>query len=130
MCSDWESNRQPSGLWDDALPTEPHRSGIFLSFSNRSLAVTRATSLGLSPGGPAGGSSHRLHLPGRPGQGAQHEATAGPGQTWVEVPGWGTLCTQGIFNSSGGDAADFEGGLAVGGGEAPGAWLLLLSLGP
>ena len=29
MCPDWDSNRQPLGLWDTAQPTEPHHFRIF-----------------------------------------------------------------------------------------------------
>ena len=28
MCPDQESNWQPSALWDEAQPTEPHQSGL------------------------------------------------------------------------------------------------------
>ena len=41
-CPDWESNQQPSTLWDDTQPTEPHQSG------NREI-VKDAFSLGFFP---------------------------------------------------------------------------------
>ena len=30
MCPDWESNQRPLALQDDAQPTEPCQSGLFL----------------------------------------------------------------------------------------------------
>ena len=27
MCSDWESNPQPFGMWDNIQPTKPHEPG-------------------------------------------------------------------------------------------------------
>ena len=32
MCPDWESNRRPFSLWEDAQATEPHQSGRLLCF--------------------------------------------------------------------------------------------------
>ena len=34
VCPDWESNWQPSGLWDDAQHTEPHHSELVICFES------------------------------------------------------------------------------------------------
>ena len=32
ICPDGELNQQPFCLWDDAQPTEPHQSGLYIIF--------------------------------------------------------------------------------------------------